>query len=218
MESIKLTSQELAYLVALVGAPGVPGVEHPHVPPQAPEADAVYGTGLEQLKADGWLRPSAESDSYALDEVLLTTIMTLAYPNHLVQTVRESRQAIQHYISDKHTVQLMALTDDRFQIDAIEQPIALGESVVAFVGNDAAASASASAAPADLPAQNGEFNVVRVRGAEAVGGRRATIHASRWLNHRVDRASAATRTLPLTPESVTALVGEFIRTLDGVER
>jgi hypothetical protein len=213
MESIKLTSQELAYLVALVGAPGVAGVEHPHVPPQAGDADAVYGAGLEQLKANGWLRPGAASDSYALDEVLLTTIMTLAYPNHLVQTVRESRQAIQHYISDQHTVQLMALTGDRFQIDAIEQPIALGESVVAFVADAHAAPSTPPAAPADLPAQNGEFNVVRVRGAEALGGRRATIHGSRWLNHRLDRATTDTRTVPLTPESVTALVGEFIRAL-----
>jgi hypothetical protein len=212
MESIKLTSQELAYLVALVGAPGVAGVDHPHVLPQDADSDAVYRDGLEQLKANGWLRGDAEGKSYALDEVLLSAVMTLAYPNHLVQTVRAGRQAIQHYISDKHTIQLMALTDDRFQLDAIEQPVALGEAVVAFVKGDQVDGVAGSGAPSDLPAQTGEVNVVRVRGAEALGGRRATIHGDAWLNHRINRDTQDTRTTPLTAQNVAALVGEFIRT------
>jgi hypothetical protein len=213
MESIKLSSQQLAYLLALVGSNGLAGVEHAHIPPSAETADAVYAVGLEQLKAQGWLTPGDEADSYELDQGLLDVITTLAFPNHLVLTVRASNEGLQHYISDQHTMQVLALKGDVFQIDAIQEPLEMGAAVVSFVTGKTTQAIATGAAPTTLPKQTALFNVVRVQGSDVLAGRKATVHGDTWLSYRVSRDAPDMRNIAFAPADVAAVTGEFIRSL-----
>lgn len=216
MDSITLTSQELAYVLTLVGATGVCALEHPHVPPSEADADSVYTNGLEQLKAHGWLSPGDQADEFELDDRVLDIATALANPEFVTITVRETKQAVQHYITPAFTLQMLALKSEEFRFDIVREPLEMGAAVVLFLRNDVNADAPASLTPPkSLPTQTGEFALVKASGADIVAGRKAAIHGNAWLSYRISRDSEATRVKPLVPETIAETVSEFIRSLDG---
>jgi hypothetical protein len=130
--SYAITSQELSYLLALVGANGLTGVDHPHLTPGA-DGDAVYGAGRAWLEARGWLSQQAGRASHRLDDVMQEVALTLAYPTHLIAVLMPHR-LLQYYVSERHTLRLTSPDRDAFDVAPMASPRDCGADIVDFCG------------------------------------------------------------------------------------
>ncbi len=199
---IAITSQELGYLLALVGANGLTGVDHPHFTPGA-HADDVYGAGQAGLRARGWIVQQTGAHADRLDVVAQEIALTLAYPTHLIAVLLPHR-LLQYYVSERHTLRLTSPDRDAFEVRPMVSPRACGADIVRFCGLDR----HAQGAPVEI-----KLLVMRVDAQRVIDSREAVIDAGDGVTFRVRDAQLRVPADASLGDKVTGLIAELMRAL-----
>lgn len=102
---VRLTAEQMAFLLSLVGAQGLAGLGPQElVPTSADEGarDRLLLAGRDQLEQDGWLRHDLQTGRYELGEELTAVLTTVAAPDTVVattlRTAGQPDQRVAHYI------------------------------------------------------------------------------------------------------------------------
>jgi len=111
MDFAELEEVEFAYVLATLHAPGLLGVDSPGLfPTAAADRDAVFGAGLRQLQAHGWMKPLAQPGQYDLNAELMELAAVVAEPQFVVFTMTPQPGGYQrlflHYVAGEDIVEL----------------------------------------------------------------------------------------------------------------
>lgn len=145
MEGLELSTQELAYLLTLVGANGLPGVVNPKLFPETPTAQRnTYSKGREQLEANGWITEVADHPGeYEVNSWLFEMAAALAHPEAVIVTFKEDakgrRQVVLHYIAGDKTVELFAASKTSYRLGLVMGEQALQDRIAQMLGVSQAA-------------------------------------------------------------------------------
>jgi hypothetical protein len=140
MNGIELETEELAYLLATVGAPGLVGVDDPKLAPStAKSRDTTFSKGRKQLEAHGWVQEiSGKPGEYDLNAGLFHTVAVMAAPEMVVATshgvAEEDRQLVVHYLVREHIVELWAISEKNYFLARLPDHTVLNERMAELLG------------------------------------------------------------------------------------
>ncbi len=101
---VRLTADQMAFLLSLVGAREVAGLGPQElVPANEAARDRVLLAGRDQLERDGWLHHTVETGRYELNRELGAVLTTVAAPDTLATTTLRAAgqpdQRVAHYLT-----------------------------------------------------------------------------------------------------------------------
>jgi len=120
--SVTLTAEEFAYMLAVVKTEAVVGVDDPVLFPDPASADAIFKTGLEQLVAHGWAKPTGKPNEYSFDDNLSLMVADIGHPDFVVFTIRntdDGRRVVLHYMGGPDIIELAAEPDGTYTLGAL---------------------------------------------------------------------------------------------------
>lgn len=120
--SVTLSAEEFAYMLSVVKAEAVVGVDDPALFPDPASAEAVYKTGLEQLIAHGWAKPTGKPNEYAFNDDLSLMVADIGHPDFVVFTIRnteDGRRVVLHYMGGPDIIELAAEPDGTYTLGSV---------------------------------------------------------------------------------------------------
>lgn len=131
---VELSSNQLAYLLATVGAKSIIGLDEPDLFPQGPQAEEkVFGGGRKELEADGWIREVADHPGeYQLDPFLLEMSAIVGAPEYVVAVANDSdgdRKMRMIYMVDQLAVELAPLPNGKYALGYVPDDSSVGEHI-----------------------------------------------------------------------------------------